>query len=203
MKPCRVSLVGLVTGMLFVMPVLAGCAFGAPHLPVFQGNYAFGQGDFHTATVSYLRVSDLGDHADIVHYNLGNVYYALGEIEAALDAWEHALNSESVEVQYRTHFNKGLLLYETGRYSESYQAFRNAVRMVPQSIPAKLNLELAYERMSAAGSARAASETTAVQQSRGLGSEHRRILEFVRRREVQSWQTPEQSRTEESRIQDW
>lgn len=203
MNTNRLALSGWVAAVLFGMSLLSGCSFGTPHLPVFQGNYAFGRGDFQTATVSYLRVSDHSEYADKVQYNLGNVYYALGEIEAALDAWEHALNSESVEVQYRTHFNKGLLLYETGRYSESYQAFRNAVRMVPQSIPAKLNLELAYERMSAAGSARAASETTAVQQSRGLGSEHRRILEFVRRREVQSWQTPEQSRTEESRIQDW
>ncbi|GAB6088735.1 tetratricopeptide repeat protein [Spirochaeta dissipatitropha] len=168
--------------------LLTGCSFTEPHLSVFQGNYAVGRGDFHAATVSYLDALQYGEFLDIIHYNLGNVYYALGESVAALDAWEQALGSDSTLVQYSVFFNRGVLMYETGRYQESYTAFRDAVRLQPGSVAAKLNLELSYERMINAAALRSPAETSEDNNLPSLQAGDRRVLEFVRRREEQAWE---------------
>ncbi|AFG38562.1 tetratricopeptide repeat protein [Spirochaeta africana] len=190
----------ITTVLLASVVLLSSCALGEPHLSVFQGNYAFGRGDFQAATVSYLRALSHDSHTDIIQYNLGNVYHALGEADAATDAWETALTAESTEVQFAVHFNRGVLMYESGRYQESYRAFRDAVRINPRSVDAKLNLELAYERMSSTSAVRGDTAESASAPSRELGAEDRRILEFIRRREVQSWDRPQQN---EAPVLDW
>lgn len=184
---------------LFVIVMFSGCAFGGPHIAVFQGNYAFGRGDFQAATVSYLSALTADEHTSAIQYNLGNVYHALGERDAAQDAWGEALGGSNQEVLFRAYFNRGVLMYETANYLESYQAFRDAVRIRPQSADAKLNLELAYESISTGDSGRRARDE---QDDRPeLSAENRRIMEFVRRREVQSWENERQ--TSEPDIADW
>ncbi|MFW5800637.1 MAG: tetratricopeptide repeat protein [Spirochaeta sp.] len=177
-----------------------GCSLGEPHISVFQGNYAFGRGGYQEATVSYLRALSHDEYQDIIHYNLGNVYHALGEVNAATDAWETALGGSDPEVLFNVYFNRGVLMYESGKFQESYQSFRDAVRIMPNSIPAKLNLELAYERISSTRGTRSSSSVTDSGRSRNLNAEEQRILEFVRRREVQSWERPQQ---DDSAVPDW
>ncbi|THB62653.1 MAG: tetratricopeptide repeat protein [Spirochaetaceae bacterium] len=189
----------LLFGLLLALPFFSSCSIGGAQLPVFQGNFAFGRGDFQSATVSYLRALSSGEHQDIIQYNLGNVYYALGEPVAAFDAWQEAGKSPLMDVQFAVFFNTGVLLFETGRYSESYAAFRDALRIQPGSVAARLNLELAYERMINAASVRPVSDEKSPLP--GLQAEQRRVLEFVRRREVQSWS--ERKREGSPVVSDW
>jgi len=107
-----------------------------------QGNAAFQRGEFQKASLSYLAAQQAGVPTDVVAYNLGNVYNALGETNMALAVWGQITRPSSEELAYRLAFNKGYLLYQRGQYEAACQEFRTALVMKPSSLDAKKNLEI-------------------------------------------------------------
>ncbi len=182
---------------------LTGCGLGEPHVSVLQGNYAYGQGRFQRATVEYLEALESDQHVAWILYNLGNAYHSLGENEAALEMWNGALASRDPELMFRAGFNRGVLYYEQGRFDEAYDEFRYALVLNPSSIAAKINLELAVQKLQAGTTAdeirQAVDETT----SEGdLSTETLRVLNYIRRKEVSRWRS-ENQRPSEPAAQNW
>ncbi len=165
--------------------LLSGCG-AEPHLRVIRGNYAYGQGRFQRATVDYLRAWENDEYRAQIAYNLGNVYYALGEVQAALGMWQRAQESGNADILFGVTFNKGVFYYERGRYQDAYTQFKRALEIDPGSVDAKVNLELALEKIRASEQVVRgdASETG----SDGAPSAQSvRILEYIRRKEGSRW----------------
>jgi tetratricopeptide (TPR) repeat protein len=157
-----------------------------PHARVLAGNYAYGQGRFQGATVSYLRAWEENRYRAWVAYNLGNVYYALGEVQAALGMWQRAQESDEADILFGVAFNKGVFHYERGQYGEAYDQFKKALRIDPGSVDAKVNLELALEKIRA-GEQVVRGEPTEGEQAESPSAQTVRILEYVRRKEETRW----------------
>ncbi|MFW5687923.1 MAG: tetratricopeptide repeat protein, partial [Spirochaetota bacterium] len=139
--------------------LLTGCGGSGSMAAVLRGNLAYGRGDYQSALVHYLEAEQDARHRGWLLYNTGNVYYALGEQEAALSAWEEArratvdpetgssaANAETLLIHAASH-NRGVLFYQRGEYESAYAEFRYALSVNARSVAAKQNLELALQKM--------------------------------------------------------
>ena len=194
----------LKAGTLLAVVLMTSCSFGEPHISVLQGNYAYGQGRFQRATVEYLGALEQAQHIPWILYNLGNSYHSLGEHEAALEMWNAALSSKDPEVMYRAGFNRGVLFYEQGRFDEAYNEFRYALVINPSSIAAKVNLELTVHKIRAGTAAESGRSTTANGGGDGEPSaETLRVLNFIRRKEVNRWRSQDQLPDDDATYRYW
>lgn len=91
----------------------------------------------------------MGVGAEIVGYNLGTVFYALGEAASARDLWNEVVPGENQELAFRLVYNQGILNYRNGAYPEAYESFKSALLLNPASMAAKVNLEHSLAKMNA------------------------------------------------------
>ncbi len=181
----------ILTGLLFaVIPLLiaTGCGIGGPHLPVLSGNYAFGRGDYQESTVRYLEALEQEEYTPWVRYNLANVYHSLGEFDAAFELWDQALETDDVSLLSAVFFNRGILLYEQGKYEEAFESFKTSLSYEPNDVGAKLNLELTLLKLQ--GNRTGGGQLRSVENDSGeeeLSADSIRMFEYIRRREEQTW----------------
>ncbi len=182
----------LLAGALAVL-WLGACEGGVPQLTVVQANYAYGRGQYQDAIVRYFDTIESEDYRGYVAYNLANAYHALGESEAALELWDEAEQAELDDLSFGIRFNRGLLFYERGRYRQAYDQFRAALEIESNSVEAKRNLELAFQRIQA-GAGLDQAERAERDSDHEPSAETSRVLEYIRRREDGRWfatETPE------------
>ncbi|NIZ40698.1 tetratricopeptide repeat protein [Entomospira entomophila] len=110
---------------------------------VILGNYRYEQGRYHEATMHYFETLSLDYQEEIVYFNLGSLYHALGEAEAAQEMWIQAQNHQSVIIQSQAHYNRGVVYYQLGEYAHAIEHFQYALLLHRQDMNAKINLELA------------------------------------------------------------
>jgi len=159
--------------------VLAAGARAEPRLATLAGNYAFVRGDYMRATIGYLHAGGDTDQGRLA-YNLGNTYLALGEIDAGVERLLDVSHESDHELLWRTAFNLGHARYQGGRYLEAAHHFRDALLLAPESLDAKVNLELALSKARAVPP-RAEQDPAAPD----ADAQAARILDFVRRLEVE------------------
>ena len=150
-----------------------------PRLATLAGNYAYVRGDYVHATINYLHAGDDSARSHVA-YNLGNTYLALGEVDAGVERLLSVAHEHDRELLWRTAFNLGHARYQAGQYLQAAHHFRDALLLVPASVDAKVNLELALSKARATpprGEPEAAGPDAAAQTAR--------ILDFVRQREPQ------------------
>jgi tetratricopeptide (TPR) repeat protein len=199
-----------VTGvaLLTVAAVLSGCNGYAAHALTVRANYNVSRGEYQPAIVDYLRARENQLYDAWLAYNLGNVYHYLGESNAALERWDFARSSGAPELVYGANFNRGVYFFEQGRYREARRQFRIALEADPGSIPAKRNLELTLERLTA--EADLTGETVppdgtgdrAERQEEVVSGGSSRMLDYMRRREEQRWRANQQTRVDPD-VLDW
>jgi len=165
--------------------LLASCTEGTQGWIVMQGNAAFQRGEFQKSSLSYLAAQNLGGALDVIDYNLGNVYNALGETNTALAVWARITQPSSEELAYRLAFNKGYLLYQRGQYEEACQEFRTALVMKPSSLDAKRNLEICLLKTQNFGSALPSRPRTA--ERTDPGETQKALLDYIDRLEGTRW----------------
>ncbi|MFP4010518.1 MAG: tetratricopeptide repeat protein [Spirochaetaceae bacterium] len=182
----RLIRLGAAAGLLAALLLLSSCGTET-HLRVLRANYAFGQGRFQNATVDYLRAFETGEYGRWIAYNLGNVYYALGEVQAALGMWERAGDSDEADILFGVAFNKGVYYYERGRYRDAYTQFQRALEIDPGNVDAKVNLELALRKIRAGEQVVRGEPPEDGGEAEGNSAQTVRILEYVRRKEENRW----------------
>ena len=163
------------------------CVKSIPRINVFTGNFSYSRGKFQKAIIDYLaaRKSDMPSY-DTVNYNLGNVYYALGEGKAALVLWERAESeTKNNDILFRISFNKGLLYYHWGRYQAAYLSFKQALLLNPGNLDAKINLEESLSRIPLHPQENEPSENEVSTNTDNTAS---RILNFIEQKEATQWQ---------------
>ncbi len=191
--------------------LLTACGAAEPAWSVARGNYSFVRGRYQQATIQYLEGLKEEVHESWIHYNLGNVYNALGEGEAAYEVWSRAEQAKDNQLLFRLYYNRGHLAYQRGEYRRAYDNFREAVRRDPSSREAKINLELSLGKLEAGGSAGTAQGGAGAAGSAGLSPEgtgddslsnHERILEYVKKKEGRPWKPGQPEKSKDS-VQDW
>ena len=183
--------------------LVSGCADPGVFYSVWNGNNDFARGDYQSANIAYLRALQGGVYSDYISYNLATVYYALGEAPAAMAEWENSSRSLDDDVLFRTVYNRGVLNFELGRYTEAFEDFKNALIINPGDMDAKINLEYSLRRMSANNNPVESSASSATNSDSGETSDEiRRVLQFIKRKDSSTWQPVEEQEVEKG-VRDW
>lgn len=133
------------TALLVALLALLAAGGRQPHVAVLEGNYDFARGDLIRAVRHYGGAVRTG--SPVVDYNLANAQLALGEIDAALELLRTIPADTDRELRRRVAFNRGHAHYRAGRYREAALHFRDALMLGPESLDARVNLELALRAM--------------------------------------------------------
>ena len=197
------SLVNSLTlmGFIYLLLQFIGCSIVEPHIDVIGGNFFYSNGDFVSATQEYLQAMESSRHIQYISYNLGNVYHSLGDTENARRAWDIAKKTEDSNILFRTAFNIGVQLAEQNRYEEAYRHFREALRIDGGNRAAKHNLEVALRNIETSNTSLNLQTTTSDTQ-KDLDENIVRILEYMRRKEVERRRTEQLPINSESQ-RDW
>jgi len=179
---------------------LGSCRDSASSVQVLEGNMSFARGQYQKSILKYLEADDAGHIGkDVVSYNLANVYYALGEGDAALRLWERVEDlTENTDILFRVAFNRGVLYYHWGRYDEAYRAFKRALTIYPQDIDSKINLEDSLSRIR---SAIPRENPEGNMENDEGGEDSRHLLDYIKRKEADTWVT--QSAVDGTSFEDW
>ena len=175
--------------LLILLTLLMGCSKVEPYYRVAQGARAYANGDYYRANIAYIEASKSLEYEHWTSYNLGTVYYALGEIGSAESEWQVAKGTLDDELGYRVFFNHGVLLFERGEYTQAYDNFRNALEIRPSGIEAKINLELTMEKMKAREGT--SPETVSSQLPEETSAEIDLIMNYLKKIEGAVWESTE------------
>ncbi len=175
---------------LAVVAALTGCSRLGPHIQVAKGARAYANGDFQRANIAYIEAGRTGENEHWIAYNLGTVYYALGEVEAAESEWQIAEGAQDKDLSYRALCNYGALLYERGAYTEAYEKFRNALEIKPAGLEAKKNLEITIKRMVVRENESEPVETTQLKGE--TDDEIDLIMNYLKKIEGEVWESTEE-----------
>lgn len=137
---------------ILVLLISAGLGFGPGDLE--RGNRMYREGRYEEAVVAYTRVLDRGKATPQLHYNLGTALLALGRHEEAQRQFEAALQGVEPELRQRAFYNLGNRFLVDARAEDdlerqgalldtAIEAYRRALRVSPDDVDAKWNLELA------------------------------------------------------------
>lgn len=183
--------------LLLQLIFFSSCNILEPGLSVLRGNYLYQQGSYQDALLLYLQGEDSGKYKGRIQYNMGNVYYALGEGPAALELWAVVDGNTDSEVIFNTVFNQGVIYYQMGNYPEAYRAFRTTLELSSGSLDAKRNLEMTIDRMEAEARTGETRTKSPVQETT---DDARRILQYIRRKEGTPWKSEQ---GDSASVNDW
>ena len=92
------------------------------------GHFYYDQSDYDEAIRRYQRVIELAPDNGIGHDNLGNTYLAVGELDAALEAFD----SSPLPSRW-TYTNRGLVHYYKGEFEKAADDQQRAINIAPNN----------------------------------------------------------------------
>ncbi|MBN2651558.1 MAG: hypothetical protein JXR63_04180 [Spirochaetales bacterium] len=168
---------------------------------ISEANYDYQKGNYHLSTYKYLKVLEKNEN-EIVQYNLGNVYYLLGEKGSAIEEWDKISQGVDGELKFRIEFNRGVLYFDQASYSLAFDSFKNALILKPSSIEAKRNLELTIlkiDTLKNTGEGVSSSSSNRNSDSR----RHSNLLNYVKRQEIRQWGYSQEKERSQDIQNDW
>ena len=135
---------------LLFASVIAVCLMACGPTPAQvseSGHELYGKGDFPAALVEYEKVQELLPDSEQAHYNAGNARYRVGEYERAIDDYDGSIRYAKDELRLRGFFNRGNAAFQMGQYTQAIEAYKEVLRIDPEDLDAKHNLELALNQL--------------------------------------------------------
>jgi len=180
--------------MIAVILLFSSCSNGK--LLLIEANYLASHGRYDEAVIPYLQALHYDEAAPYAEYGLGLAFYSLDESAAALKRYDNSSKMlEAVsggghdELRYRNYYNSGIIYFEEGNFTAAADAFKEALRVQPEKLGAKRNLELSLLSIAA--------ETSKKDNGAETRSETREILfDYIKQQEQQIWKSREWSEEE-------
>ncbi len=136
--------------VLIALPTIAFCLFACGPTPSEvnkAGHNAYANGDYATALEVYEGARERVPGSSELYYNVGNSLYRMEMFEESLREYDVALEYARGELRSRGFFNRGNAAFQSQMFDEAVEAYKEVLRMNPDDIDAKHNLELALRQM--------------------------------------------------------
>ena len=135
---------------LIAMPALALCLLACGLTPDHvnnSGHEPYLNGDYVSALDAYQKATAGAQESGEPHYNAGNALYRLEEYGESLESYDESLTYAESELRLRGFFNRGNTSFQSQQYAQAIEAYKEVLRMNPDHIDAKHNLELALAQL--------------------------------------------------------
>lgn len=187
--------------MFLSLLFLTGCSDISAIYNITLGNFYFSNNRLQEADYRYRQSLENEKYRDILLYNLGTVYFHLGEFRAAMDIWSHFTPGSRKNLDFRFFYNRALLKAETGDYRGAFADLKEALAIDSKNREAKRNLEVVLNRMLSESAENQAREAKPSAKKKEIGAASQRIFNYVKRSEVFEWERPESQ--DNSNLRDW
>jgi Ca-activated chloride channel family protein len=181
----------ILSGLLLFL--LCSCSPVSGKLLILEGNFFNSRGMYTDAASSYLKALEYDEAAPYAEYGLGAVYFSLDQGGAALERYGAAEkllgalpSGEHRELRYRIPYNRGLVLFGEGKYTEAAESFRAALEIDGSRIEAKRNLELSLLSLSREKTGAGRNNTDHVPEEAEAA-----LFDYLRRKEENQWKSRE------------
>jgi len=134
--------------LLLAVVALAGCGQSAETLNN-KGNEAFADQDFQGALTAYLGAQEDVPEMAEPHYNAANSHYRMEDYQQAQQEIEQALVGEESQqaLDQHSYYNLGNTFFQAQQFEPAIEAYKEALRLNPDDLQAKQNLELALRQL--------------------------------------------------------
>ena len=82
-----------------------------------------------------------------LHFNVGDALFKRGEYDQALREFERVLSAEEQKIQAQAHYNMGNSFFQQQAFEQAVAAYKQALELDADDEDAKVNLELALEKL--------------------------------------------------------
>ena len=132
---------------LFRFIALQAAAQSAEWRHLHQGNRAFMRGDYKTAEVEYRKAQKLNPRSARAAFNLGDVYMAQKNIQAALEQYQIAAKGESNKyLRALSYHNVGVAYHLNKQFDKAIDFYKEALRNNPHDDDTRYNLVLCQKQ---------------------------------------------------------
>jgi Ca-activated chloride channel family protein len=114
---------------------------------VIEGNQLFMEEKFDEANNKYQDALLDNPNSLEIQYNVGDVLYKKNDFEKALEMYDKVLNTDDPLFQSKVYYNMGNTLYRQQKLPESIQAYEHALKLNPDDVDAKYNLEFVRNKL--------------------------------------------------------
>ena len=133
--------------LLVLVALLAAACSPSPERLNNRGNRSYEQQAYDSALLDYLNAqAGLPERAE-PGYNAGNTLYHQGDFQGAQQRLIAALQGAGGELAQRINYNLGNLFFVTRQYEQAIESYKQALRLNPDDLDAKHNLELALLKL--------------------------------------------------------
>jgi len=108
---------------------------------VEEGNRLYEEGRYQEAHQQYLEGLAAAPESPLILFNDGNALYRSEDYQRAMEAYREAVESGEPEVASAAWYNLGNALYRQQQLEPSLEAYKQALRLSPNDVDAKHNLE--------------------------------------------------------------
>ena len=119
-----------------------------PTLAAHPGHDAYNKKDYATAEQIFQQALIDDPNAANIHYNLGNTYYKMNRMDAAIQAYTDALPTLSGPEKINTQYNIGTAYLKKSQWDAAINAYKTVIKQDPSHIKARQNLEWALRQLS-------------------------------------------------------
>ena len=112
-----------------------------------EGNALFEKGEYEAALRRYLEAQQEGRARPELHFNAGDALYKQGKFAEAMQEMGRATDGTHPDMSAAAHYNLGNALFRQEKFQEAVGAYKKSLEQRPDDIDAKINLELALEKL--------------------------------------------------------
>lgn len=132
----RISIIVL---FLFILPGLIQAQ--STRNRVKEGNKLYSEENYDQALNKFQDALLSDPENEKIQFNVGNTRYQKNKYEEALQDYQKVIGTEDLNLEQNAYFNLGNTLYRMQKLPESILAYKQALKLNPDDMDAKYNLE--------------------------------------------------------------
>ncbi len=112
-----------------------------------EGNALFEKGEYEAALRRYLEAQQDARNRPALHFNAGDALYKQGKYAEAMQEMARAAEGKHPHLSAAAYYNLGNALFQQEKFGEAVGAYKKSLELKSDDIDAKINLELALEKL--------------------------------------------------------